>query len=120
MQKKSSSSVRIFYPKFDRKALIQQLKKKLGNLARELPLSLVILFGSYARGNYTVGSDIDLLIVYRGKKKKDAFAIAKKTLDIPMLEPHLYSEDEYEPLKKTIDQMTSGGVVIFSSSPLSC
>ena len=115
MRKESSSSVQIFYPKFDKKELIQKLKKKIEELAKELPLSLVVLFGSYAQGNYTVASDVDLLIIYRGKERKDAFATAKKILDIPLLEPHVHSEDEYKRLRSVIARMTAKGVVLFSS-----
>jgi len=115
MQKESPSSVRIFYPKFDKEELIQKIKKKIGELVKELPLSLVVLFGSYAHENNTVASDVDLLMVYRGKERKDAFAMVKKTLDIHLLEPHLYSEDEYERLRGIIDRMIADGVVLFSS-----
>jgi len=114
MRKESSSSVRIFYPKFDKKELIQKLKKKIKELAKKIPLSLVVLFGSYAHGNYTVGSDIDLLVVYKGKERKDAFATVKKTLNISLLEPHVYSENGYETLRSVIAPMIAKGVVLFS------
>jgi len=94
--------------------LIQKLKRNLGDLAKELPLSFVVLFGSYAKGNYTVASDVDLLIVYLGRKRKDAFMVVKKTLDIPLLEPHVYSEDEYERLREGIARMIARGIVLFS------
>jgi predicted nucleotidyltransferase len=114
MRRESSSSVRIFYPKFDKEELIRKLKGKIDELAEKLPLSLVILFGSYARGNYTVASDVDLLVVYKGKERKDAFAMVKKLLDISLIEPHVYSEGEYEDLREVIDRMTAGGVILFS------
>jgi predicted nucleotidyltransferase len=94
--------------------LIKRLKKKLKDLARELPVSLVVLFGSYARGNYTVASDVDLLVVYQGKEREDAFATVKKTFDISRIEPHVYSEDEYERLRNVLGGMVAGGVVLFS------
>lgn len=114
MRKESSSSVRVFYPKFDKEELIRKLKRKIEELRGELPLSFVVLFGSYAGGNYTVASDVDLLIVYEGKERKDAFATVKKILDIPLLEPHVHSEDEYEILKRVIGRMIADGVVLFS------
>jgi predicted nucleotidyltransferase len=92
--------------------LIEKLKEKLDFLEEKLPLLLVVLFGSYAKGNYTVASDIDLLIIYKGEERKDAFAIAKKTLNIYSLEPHVYSEDEYEKLKGSIHKMIENGVVL--------
>lgn len=114
MLKKSSSSVRIYYPKFDREWLIRRLKERLGALEVKLPLQLVVLFGSYAKGNYTVASDIDLLIVYKGQERKDAFAIVKKTFSVPRLEPHVYSEGRYEGLKGIISKMIENGIVLFS------
>lgn len=114
MLKKSTNSVRIYYPKFDREQLIQRLKERLDALEEKLPIQLVVLFGSYAKGNYTVASDIDLLIVHEGEERKDAFATVKKTFSIPRLEPHVYSEDEYERLKGKISKMIENGVVLFS------
>jgi len=114
MHKESSSSVRVFYPKYDKEELLQKLKKKIEELAKELPISFVVLFGSYAHGNYTVASDVDLLVVYSGRKRKDDFVSVKKVLDIPLLEPHVYSEDEYESLKEVFRRMITGGVVLFS------
>jgi predicted nucleotidyltransferase len=89
MQGDSSTSVWIFYQKFDREELIQNPKEKLRDLAREFPLSLVVLFGSYAHRNYTIASDIDVLIVYKGEEKENPYAMVKKTLDIQLLEPHV-------------------------------
>ena len=113
MLKKSSGSVQIFYPKFNREELIQAIRKKLGDLNKKLPLQLVVLFGSYAKGNYTVASDADLLVIYRGKERKDAYATVKKTLGVSRLEPHVYPDSEYEKMKKTIGKMTKDGVVLF-------
>jgi hypothetical protein len=52
--------------------------------------------------------------VYKGKEREDAFATVKKTLDIPLLEPHVHSEAEYKRLKTVIDRMIADGVVLFS------
>ena len=81
-------------------------------LKKELSVSLVVLFGSYAKDNYSIKSDIDLLVVYRGKKR-DAYAKVKKTMDIYGLEPHIYSEEEYEAIKNTIEKMIESDIVIF-------
>ena len=115
MLKKSSDSARVFYPKFNKEELIQAIQERLEDLNQKLPLLLVVLFGSYAKGNYTVGSDTDLLVGYRGKERKDAYAIVKRTLGVPRLEPHVYSDSEYEKIKKTINKMTKNGVVLFQT-----
>jgi hypothetical protein len=104
--------VRIFYPAFDKTELLRALRERLGRLESELPLVRVILFGSYARGTYTVGSDVDLLIVYRGEPRADAYALAKRALAIPRLEPHLYTEAEYRGARTTVDRMVRDGVTL--------
>lgn len=114
MPKKSLSSVRIFYPRFNKEAIIQTINSNLGNVKRELPLLLVVLFGSYVKGNYTAASDVDLLVVYGGKEKEEAFAIVKRALSIPRLEPHLYTEAQFEEMKGEIKMMVKGGIVLFS------
>ncbi len=114
MPKRSSSSVRIFYPRFNREEIIREINRNLEVLGRELPLLLVALFGSYARGNYTVASDVDLLVVYRGGEKKEAYNIVKRALDIPRLEPHVYPEWEYREMKDTIKDMIKDGIIIFN------
>ncbi|MBW2066369.1 MAG: nucleotidyltransferase domain-containing protein [Deltaproteobacteria bacterium] len=113
MPKASSGSVRIFYPKFSKTELLERLQSKIRVLARELPLYLVVLMGSYARGDYTVGSDVDLLVVYKGKKRKDAFKTVKEKVDVPLLEPHVYSKTEYKRMKKLISRMTKNGIILF-------
>lgn len=119
MPRRSSSSVRIFYPEFDQAYLLQTLSERLKRLDVELPLIRVVLFGSYAKGNYTVGSDVDLLIIYKGESRADAYALTKKSLAIPRLEPHLYSEEEYRKMVGTINKMSEGGILLFSRKPSS-
>ena len=92
------------------------MSQKLEELQRKLPLLLVVLFGSYARGNYTVASDVDLLVVYQGKERKNAYALVKKTLDTPNLEPHTYSAKEYAEMKNTIDRMIRDGIILYQGN----
>jgi len=110
------TSVRVFYPKFDRAELIRRLQERMDELDKHLPLLRVVLFGSYAKGNYTVASDVDLLVVYQGPPREDAFAVVKKVLNIPGLEPHVYSEGEYRQVEQRIVRMTEGGIVLYSKA----
>ncbi len=71
-----------------------------------------MLFGSWARGRATVASDVDLLVVYAGRTRADAFRLVKATLDVPGLEPHVYSQDEYERLRGVLEPMTQDGVLL--------
>ncbi len=115
MPKESSSSVRVFYPRLGRDEVIREVKRGLHELGRRLPLVLVVLFGSYARGNYTVASDVDLLVVYEGRRRQDAFALVKGAFDIPNSQPHVYSEYEYRRLKDTVGSMIRGGVILLEA-----
>ena len=113
MPRKSSASVKVFYPEFSREELIEKLKARMPELAKKLQLKSVSLFGSWAKGNHTVASDIDLLIVYSGRKREDAFAVAKTTIAIPGVEPHIYSEQESVKIKPVIERMLEGSINIF-------
>lgn len=108
----SAQQVRIFYPASDRAEVLQILRERLGRVELKLPLVKVVLFGSYAKGNYTVASDVDLLVIYRGAPRPDAYALVKRALAIPRLEPHLYTEAEYEAVRATVDRMVRGGVTL--------
>lgn len=109
----SSHSVRVFYPKLGRSDVIRRLAERLPALQAWLPLVRVVLFGSFAKGNYTVASDVDLLVVYRGAPLADAYAMVKEVFDLPRVEPHLYTEEEYEAMRETLAKMTAGGVVLY-------
>ena len=80
MLQRSSSSVRIFYPRFSREQVVERITQNLGKLQKKLPLLLVALFGSYARGDHTVASDIDLLVIYGGEKTKGHAASSRRQL----------------------------------------
>ena len=115
MPNESSSSVRIFYPNYNKEEIIERIKDALNELNEKIELSKVVLFGSYAKGNYTAASDIDLLVVYRGNPEEDPFRLVKKTLHISRLEPHIYREDEYEKAKDVVEKMEKDGVVLWEN-----
>lgn len=113
MPRQSSSSVRVFYPRFDRQTLIALLRERLPLLEARLPLARVVLFGSWARGRHTAASDIDLLVVYLGDTREDAFGVVKTSLSIPGLEPHVYAQREAAMMRDRLARMTADGVVLF-------
>ena len=119
MQKKSSSSVRVFYPKFNTDWVVKTMKEHLPELQSLLPVKLVALFGSYAKGNYTVASDVDVLVVYEGQARKDAFNLVLEAFPVPRLEPHVYSANEYEQMQATIRRMIRDSIVIYNDTQLS-
>jgi predicted nucleotidyltransferase len=96
MRNTLSPSARVFYPRYSRGAVIDLLRARLPELRRQLPLIRAALFGSYASGRQTAASDIDVLLVYAGADRPDAFALAKRALDIRGLEPHVMCEQDFQ------------------------
>lgn len=113
MPQASSPSVRIFWPARDSLEIAEALRDGIARLAREFPLVRAVLFGSHASGRATVASDVDVLIVYRGDRRPDDYALAKRIVAVPRLEPHLYTEAESARLAPTLERMTRGGVALF-------
>lgn len=115
MLKGSSSSVRVFYPSFDRAQLVEVLKKRLVSLSSVLPVKKVFLVGSWAQGRQTAFSDIDLIVIYDDPPREDAYRLVRDHVRLRGLEPHVFSEEESKRLKPTIDRMTQKGIVLFPS-----
>ncbi|MGH7266737.1 MAG: nucleotidyltransferase family protein [Candidatus Rokuibacteriota bacterium] len=113
MPQRSRSSVRVFYP-VDRAAVLDALRRGVERLDAALPLRKVVLFGSYGRGTHTVASDVDVLVVYRGQPRADAYAQAKRLLGVRGVEPHVYAEGEDRASAALLERMTAGGVVLLS------
>ncbi|MBI2136840.1 nucleotidyltransferase family protein [Candidatus Woesearchaeota archaeon] len=61
-------------------AVIQSLKKKIIPVLKKNEVARAGIFGSYARGDYTKRSDIDILIQF--KKRKSLFDLAHLELEL--------------------------------------
>lgn len=82
---------------------IDELKKKILPVAKKHNIEEIYLFGSYARGEATINSDIDLLL--KVPKKATFFSIAEfiveaeetlgKTLDYILDSELLLKDNEY-------------------------
>ncbi|MBI2073679.1 MAG: nucleotidyltransferase domain-containing protein [Gemmatimonadetes bacterium] len=110
MPTRSSGSVKVFSPPHDRDELIARLRERVPALRLALPARRVVLFGSWAVGRATAFSDIDLLVVYAGPRREDAYALVRRTLGLRGLEPHVYSEEEAERLQTMLQRMTRHGI----------
>ncbi len=117
MPKKSFGSVTVFYPEYSREEVIQLLRERLPILNAHLRLRFVALFGSYATDTYTAFSDIDLLVVYEGEVREDAFALVKKTLQVRGLEPHVLNVDEFRAVFPTWQRMLKDGISLWGEMP---
>jgi predicted nucleotidyltransferase len=77
---------------------IEQLKERIAPLAVKYDLPAVYVFGSYARGEATENSDVDILIDKTGSTIKSLFDRAA-----------LYN-DLNETLSKNVDLITISGI----------
>lgn len=113
MPQGSSTSVKVFYPSFKIEELLSLLKERIKALHVSLPMKKVMLFGSWSTGRATAFSDIDLLVIYEGRARDDAYKMIWHSLGLRGLELHLYSEDEAEKMRPILQSMTQNGILIF-------
>jgi len=80
----------------------QALKRWAEKIARERPEVIRLgFFGSYARGDWGVGSDLDLIIIVAGSDKPFEMRPSDfDTLDLPVPADLLvYTQEEWQALK---------------------
>jgi len=87
--------VKVTYPSMTRAEVVERLRKASINVAKKLPVVKIILFGSFAQDRFTAGSDVDLLVIYRGEKRDEAFKLVMDEVRLPRLEPRIYTEEEF-------------------------
>ncbi len=100
--------------------LIRELQKFARDIAEEYPLQKMILFGSRATGKATKGSDVDLILVSSGFRKKRSLQRAsplylKWTLNYPV-DFLCYTPQEFSRKKKRVgivqDAMEEGITIL--------
>ena len=109
------NSARISYPDRTREDVLASLRRQVEELADRFPVEKAVLFGSYATDDFTVASDVDLLVVYRGKPRSDAYSEIRRGVDVRGLEPHPVPESEYDRRREHFDRMTEDGVVVYEN-----
>jgi len=85
----------------------RSIKRAALRIAEAVRPDKIILFGSYAYGRPTQDSDVDFLLVLKGKTKRDrreAYFKASKALD-----PHLFPVDIVVRSKNDIPWRVKGG-----------
>ncbi len=81
------------------------------------------MFGSYARGNYSHGSDIDLAIIADGLPQDHAkrYALLKDTVGGLELQPFAYTVKEWDSMTRTKSSFTQEvlrhGKTLYSHKP---
>ena len=80
--------------------LLQKYTQDIVDLSNKR-IQLVILFGSVARGEWTKGSDIDILVIVSEKDREASTALNKAKIDVsPLL--------EIRPISTTVDKFVEG------------
>jgi predicted nucleotidyltransferase len=92
------SRVSVTYPSLSRAEVVERLKEACARLEGKLPISRMVLFGSYAQNRYTAGSDIDVVVVYKGRARDDAYKALMDAARLPRLEPRIYTEEQFATL----------------------
>ncbi|MBO3800369.1 MAG: nucleotidyltransferase domain-containing protein [Candidatus Brockarchaeota archaeon] len=84
-------------------------------IAGKQRIKLAILFGSYAKNNYTAFSDIDLLVVHENESQK-LYNLLYNEMGLTNLEPHLYNFSDFRKIAMQNPRFIKeleGGICIF-------
>jgi hypothetical protein len=101
--------------------VFEKIEKYVKKLVNVLKPNLIILFGSFARGDINEGSDVDILVVADFKEDfldRVRVLIDLNTFGIPV-EPIGYTPEEFEEMKKAknpfIMEILESGKVMYKS-----
>ncbi len=86
------------YPALTRRQIVERLRQARIRLKAKLPVSEMILYGSYAQDRYTAGSDIDIIVVYEGHPREGAYRLVMDEVGLPRLEPKVYTKEQFDVL----------------------
>ncbi len=81
--------------------VIEQVRDLARKIRSRRRISVIILYGSFARGDFHEGSDVDLIVVgdFRERPHRRAATILDLT-DLP-IEPICYTEEEFAELVRS-------------------
>ncbi len=96
---------------------VEQIKEKAIQILRKYPVDKAILFGSYAKGEATNKSDIDLYIDTNGELRGlDFVGLLEILVDALGADIDLIDKSHIEPDSLIIQEIKDGGVVIYEKS----
>ena len=96
---------------------IEEIKTYIIPVIKKYPVKRVILFGSYARGDATETSDVDIIVDSQGHlRNRKIFALGGELLDVLPVRVDVY--DILEIMKPSVmyDNIINEGVVIYDSA----
>ena len=102
------------------------VKQFINLIIKKFNLKKVIIFGSFARGDYHKGSDLDLIIVGEFKERfidriGKIIELNESDLEIDAM---VYTEDEFQKMIKErrpfIEQALEEGIVVYEKRDTKC
>lgn len=101
----------------DKVEAINIAKRYIDNVSKKYQIESVFLFGSYAKGNFHLYSDIDLAIII-----KDAGDIIDTQIDLMclrsdddlMIEPHPFSKNDFQESNPVVAEIMKNGIEIIN------
>ena len=96
---------------------IEEIKLHIKPVVEKYPIEKIILFGSYARGNASDSSDIDLVVESGGRlKNRKIFALGGELLDVLPVRVDVYDILEISNPSAMYDNIQKEGVLIYDTS----
>lgn len=96
---------------------VDTIKEKIIPIFEEYPVSKAILFGSYAKGNATTASDIDLYIDTNGKLRGlDFIGLLEMLVSTLEIDIDLIDKSHIEKDSLIMQEIENGGMVIYEKS----
>lgn len=96
---------------------VESIREKTVPIFTKYPVSKAILFGSYAKGNATIGSDIDLYIDTNGKLKGlDFVGLLEILVNALEMDVDLIDRSHIEQDSLLLEKIENGGMVIYEKS----
>ena len=96
---------------------IEEIKAYILPVVEKYPVYKVILYGSYARGDASDNSDIDLIVDSRGRlRNRKIFALGGELLDVLPVRVDVYDILEITNPSAMYENIQKEGVVIYDTS----
>jgi len=96
---------------------IEEIKSYILPVVKKYPVEKVILFGSYARGDASDKSDVDLIVESRGRlRNRKIFALGGELLGVLPVRVDVYDILEIENPSAMYDNVQKEGIVIYDTA----
>ena len=96
---------------------IDKIKSCIMPIILKYPIDKVILYGSYARGDATESSDVDLIVESRGRlHNRKIFALGGELLDVLPVRVDVYDILEIANSSDMYENILHEGVVLYDAS----